>query len=213
MIDQGIGASMPTPERTSLEAIVGAGRALLETDGVEGLTMQAVAERVGVRAPSLYKRVRNRDELIARIAEDTLRELSARLDDAAERTRPADPGLELAHLARTVRAFAHERPAGYRLIFGPGAELRLSDAALADASGAVLRIAGELAGDEHRLDAARTITAWVNGFVSMELAGAFRLGGDIDRAFEFGIACLTDALTLRPMAASGTPLAISVSGH
>ena len=75
---------MPTPERTSLDAIIDAGRDLLEADGVEGLTMQAVADRVGVRAPSLYKRVRNRDELIARIAEATLRELSARLDDAAD---------------------------------------------------------------------------------------------------------------------------------
>lgn len=204
---------MPTPERTSLDAIVDAGRDLLEADGVEGLTMQAVADRVGVRAPSLYKRVRNRDELIARIAEATLRELKARLDDAADPTRGADPGAELARLARAVRAFAHERPAGYRLIFGPGAELRLSDAALADASGAVLRIAGELAGDEHRLDAARTITAWANGFVSMELAGAFRLGGDVDRAFEYGIARLTVALTVTRSAASGAPLAISVNDH
>ena len=204
---------MPTPERTSLDAIIGAGRDLLEADGVEGLTMQAVADRVGVRAPSLYKRVRNRDELIARIAEATLQELSERLDDAADPTPGADPGAELARFARAVRAFAHERPAGFRLIFAPGAELRLSDVALADASGAVLRVAGELAGDEHRLDAARTITAWANGFVSMELAGAFRLGGDVDRAFEYGIAGLTVALTAPRSAASAAPLAISVSGH
>ena len=204
---------MPTPERTSLDAIIDAGRALLEADGLDGLTMQAVADRVGVRAPSLYKRVRNRDELIARIAEATLQELSERLDDAADPTPGADPGAELARFARAVRAFAHERPAGFRLIFAPGAELRLSDAALADASGAVLRVAGELAGDEQRLDAARTITAWVNGFVSMELAGAFRLGGDVDRAFEFGIASLGGALTLRQRAAAGAPLAISVNEH
>ena len=44
---------MPTPERTSLDAIIRAGCDLLEADGVEGLTMQAVAVRVGVRAPSL----------------------------------------------------------------------------------------------------------------------------------------------------------------
>ncbi|MFG1916818.1 TetR-like C-terminal domain-containing protein [Micromonospora sp. NPDC048898] len=44
------------------------------------------------------------------------------------------------------------------------------------------------------LDAARTLTAWANGFVSMELAGAFKLGGDVDQAYEFGIARLADAL-------------------
>ncbi|WP_433133439.1 TetR-like C-terminal domain-containing protein [Micromonospora sp. CA-240977] len=59
---------------------------------------------------------------------------------------------------------------------------------------AVLRVAGNLAGEAHALDAARTLTAWANGFISMELAGAFKLGGDIDKAYEFGIARLADAL-------------------
>ncbi|MDF2575814.1 MAG: TetR family transcriptional regulator, partial [Agromyces sp.] len=47
---------MPTPERTTLAEIVRAGRDQLESGGPDGLTMQAVALRVGVRAPSLYKR-------------------------------------------------------------------------------------------------------------------------------------------------------------
>ena len=38
-------------------------------------------------------------------------------------------------------------------------------------------------------------TAWANGFISMELAGAFNLGGDLDEAFAFGIDRLTAALT------------------
>jgi hypothetical protein len=76
----------------------------------------------------------------------------------------------------------------------------------------VIRIAAELAGEDRALDAARTVTAWLNGFVGMELSGAFRLGGEVDRAFEFGIASLTDALAMRRWA-SGEPLAISVSDH
>ena len=59
---------MPTPERTSTEEIVAAGREILEIAGPSGLTMQAVADRVGVRAPSLYKRVRDRDALHAAVA-------------------------------------------------------------------------------------------------------------------------------------------------
>jgi hypothetical protein len=31
------------------------------------------------------------------------------------------------------------------------------------------------------------VVAWLNGFVSMEQAGAFRLGGSIDEAFDYGI--------------------------
>ena len=56
------------------------------------------------------------------------------------------------------------------------------------------------------------MTAWLNGFVGMELSGAFRLGGEVDRAFEFGIASLTGALTLRRWAASGRRLPFQLAG-
>ena len=36
--------------------------------------------------------------------------------------------------------------------------------------------------------------AWANGFLNMELAGAFRLGGDVDQAFDFGVESLTRAI-------------------
>jgi AcrR family transcriptional regulator len=183
---------MPTPDRTSLDAIVQAGRDILESDGAARLTMQAVAERVGVRPPSLYKRVKNRDDLIGLITEATLHDLSDRLTAA----KPGgDPRRALADMARAIRAFAHRQPAGYALIFAPRAGRTTPDIeSLNRAVAPLLRVAAALAGEEHALDAARTITAWGNGVISMELAGAFNLGGDVDRAFEFGISRLTDAL-------------------
>ncbi|MFB6611701.1 TetR/AcrR family transcriptional regulator [Agromyces sp. NPDC056379] len=201
---------MPTPERTSLDAIVGAGRAILESDGFGGLTMQAVAERVGVRAPSLYKRVRNRSDLVRLIAASAVAELGERLD--AERLPVAGGAVaagsgggaesdaavaEVARLARVVRAFAHEQPAAYRLVFTSGDESGLDVATLREASAPLLAVAAVLAGPDHALDAARTLTAWVTGFVSMELSGAFRLGGDVDRAFEFGVERIAAALAPR----------------
>lgn len=183
---------MPTPDRTSLDEIIQAGREILESDGVTRLTMQAVADRVGVRPPSLYKRVRSRDDLIGLIAGATVRELGERLaavGDTADRRR------DLAELLRAFRAFAHERPAGYRLIFAPGPDVaKPSIDSLTRAVAPVMKVVAELAGPSQVLEAARLVTAWANGFISMELAGVFSLGGDIDRAYEFGIARLTDGL-------------------
>lgn len=168
---------MPTPDRTSLGEIVAAGRDLLETGGPARVTMQAVADRVGVRAPSLYKRVRDRDALLKLVAEATVDDLGARL--------AASDG-SLAGLARTYRAFAHARPEGFRLMYSVAG----SEEALARASEPVLRAARATVGDERALDEARLLTAWATGFVNMELSGAFRLGGDVDEAFEYGLARL-----------------------
>ncbi|TDN93135.1 TetR/AcrR family transcriptional regulator [Microbacterium sp. BK668] len=165
---------MPTPDRTSYAEIVAAGRDLLEEAGAAGLTMQRVADRVGVRAPSLYKRVRDRDALVSAVAASTVDALTDRLE-------ASDGSLE--SLARIYRDFARERPEGFRLMFSATAP----QTALDRAGATIVRAAAGVVGEEDALDAARVVTAWATGFVQMELARAFRMGGDIDEAFEFGL--------------------------
>jgi hypothetical protein len=67
-------------------------------------------------------------------------------------------------------------------------------------SATFLRVVAELAGPGRALPAARTIVAWANGFIAMELAGAFRLGGDVQQAWEFGL----DRIVAAVRAAEGT---------
>jgi hypothetical protein len=61
----------------------------------------------------------------------------------------------------------------------------------------VIDAAERLAGSDDALEAARTVVAWANGFISMELSGAFRLGGDVDRAFDYGVDRLAAAIDTR----------------
>ena len=172
---------MPAPERTSLAEVVAAGCSLLEEAGPAGLTMQAVAARVGVRAPSLYKKVRDRDELLTLVAADAAEDVGARL--------AATDGT-VAGLAEAYRAFAHARPEAFRLLLTARAEAGTPQRV----SGPVLQAAEDLVGPDQALEAARFVTAWVTGFVSMELAGAFRLGGDLEDAWRYGLQKLTAAL-------------------
>jgi AcrR family transcriptional regulator len=182
---------VPTPSRTSREEIVAAGRALVEAGGLDALTMHRVAATVGVRPPSLYKHVPSRGALIKLIVEDVVDDLAAALDG---RGRAATPGDDLGAVARAFRLFAKQHPGTYRLIFAPlPEEWRADPVHLMAASRAVLTIAAALAGQDRSLEAARTITAWAHGFVAMELADAFRMGGDVDQAFEFGIDHLAGA--------------------
>jgi AcrR family transcriptional regulator len=173
---------MPTPDRTSLAEIVAAGREILEAEGPSRLTMQAVADQVGVRAPSLYKRVRDRETLLGLVSAATIDELTQRLSTTDG---------TLAGLARSYRTFAHERPEGFRLILSAGADVE----SLARVSAPVLKVAEDLVGSAEALEAARLVTAWVTGFITMELAGAFRLAGDLEHAFEFAVERLSVALS------------------
>ncbi len=181
---------MPTPDKTSRDAIIAAGRELVERDGIDGLTMAAVAVRVGVRPPSLYKRVRDRGELISLVVGASIDDLTARM----EAQQQADPRARLIALADVMRAFAHEQPVGYALVFGahraPPPEtdaIRRSVTPLLDAVTAIT-------GPEHALDGARLLTAWATGYLTMELADRLRLGGDIDAAWNWGLARIVSAL-------------------
>lgn len=182
---------MPTPERTNLSEIVAAAQALLEESGLTGLTMAAVAARVGVRAPSLYKRVGGRDELLGLVADATVRDLGERISAVVA----ASPREALAAVVRAYRAFAKERPAAYQLVFMQAPrEARPRQSSLTDAIAPALAVTERLVGADRALDAARLVTAWVHGFVSMELSGSFRLAGGVDRAFDYGLAVLAGTL-------------------
>jgi AcrR family transcriptional regulator len=176
-------AGMPAHAQTSTAAIVAAGRQLLEEHGMDALTMRHVADAVGVRTPSLYKRVRSRSDLFRLILDDVTDELATAADAVAG---SGDPAVDLRALLAAYREFAHANPVAYTLMYAPQA-VSGATARSERSSATLLRLVTELAGRRHALPAARTIVAWANGFIMMELAGAFRLGGDLEQAWDFGL--------------------------
>jgi AcrR family transcriptional regulator len=195
----------PARARTSSVEIVAAGRELLEAVGLDAVTMQAVANRVSVRAPSLYKRLPSRAALIAAIAASAFEDLGREI---APLSRDPDPAAGLRSVAASYRAFAHANPRAYELMFmnlPPDARPPTADNALAAAP--LLALAERLVGPDHALEAGRLLTAFAHGFVSMELAGAFRLGGDVDEAYRYGVDTLVSALAIgrRTITAAADP--------
>jgi len=56
---------MGPPLSPRARQIAAAARGLVETDGPEALTMRRFGEKLGIRAPSLYKHLPNKAALIA----------------------------------------------------------------------------------------------------------------------------------------------------
>ena len=184
---------MPAPQRISHAQIVTTARMLVEEHGTDRLTMRALADSLGVKPPSLYKRLQDRQDVIRLVTEDGVAELAEAVDAAGGASRVAFDRLR--SMAHALRNFALDYPSVYALIFDPRASGEVSRDSLRSAVQPVLEVL-EDAGSEDSLSAARLLTAWLHGFVSMEVAGAFRLGGDTDAAFEDGLQRILRALGL-----------------
>ncbi|WP_238174778.1 TetR/AcrR family transcriptional regulator [Kribbella kalugense] len=65
----------------TVPAIADAALTVIRADGVDGLTMRAVAERLRVRAPSLYHHVHNKSDLLDLVARNAFDQFAA--DNAA----------------------------------------------------------------------------------------------------------------------------------
>lgn len=192
----------PAPARTTDAAILAAARDLLDEGGPDLVTMQAVAVRVGIRAPSLYKHVASRGALLRAVAEDGIAEIGAALAAAA---LGHDPSSDLRAMAHAFRAWAHRTPNRYRHVFASREAADRPPAGLAAAAVApLLEACARLVGPERALEAARLLTAYVHGFTSMELAEGFGLGGSVDAAFAFGVDTLVGALEGMDRPAEGT---------
>lgn len=189
---------MPAPAQTSTEAIVAAARRLVEERGADALTMRDVADSVGVRAPSLYKRVRDRTDLFRLILENVTDELTEALDAAAS---TGDPMADLRAMAAAFRGFAHANPVAWTMMNAPQPVPGATEHSVPGATersvrsaATFLRTIAEVSGQQDALPAARTIVPWVYGFITMELTGAFRLGGDVEQAWNFGLDRLLAAI-------------------
>ena len=71
----------------SREAVVAAAMGLLDEEGIDGLSMRALADRLGVRAASLYWHYRDKDQLLDALALSLLDRVSLRSPSAAWRPR------------------------------------------------------------------------------------------------------------------------------
>ncbi|MFF0341952.1 TetR/AcrR family transcriptional regulator [Kribbella sp. NPDC004875] len=94
----------------TVAAIADAALAVIRADGVGGLTMRAVAERLRVRAPSLYHHVHNKSELLDLVARNAFDQFTA--DNAAYReSRTVDEWIDLTRSGSLeLRAFYAGHP-------------------------------------------------------------------------------------------------------
>lgn len=89
---------------------------VMEQGGFEAFTMRAVAEEAGMNVATLYSYFANKHKLLARLAEDRLRERLNMLQDAFDEARASRDWIEVAAASTLKMAELRARQTGSRAL-------------------------------------------------------------------------------------------------
>lgn len=174
-------------------AVVQAAARLVDEEGVEQLSLGRLAERLGIRAPSLYNHVAGLPGLRHELAVYCARELLAHLTRATIGKARAEAILALAD---AYRAYARDYPGRYALTLQapPADDTQMAAVAqeLVEVVRAILRPYD--LGDENTIHAIRSLRSIVQGFVSLEVAGGFAMPVNLDDSFHWLITLFVEGL-------------------
>jgi AcrR family transcriptional regulator len=169
--------------RLTPAAVTEAGAALVDEIGFDHLSMGLLAERLGVRTPSLYKHVTGQDDLAHRIGVLAMTEVADAIRDATQGRAGSDA---LAAGAQAMRRYVQEHPGRYAAgnaarPTGPDDPLIAADKRLIESWAAMLR--GYQLAPDQEIHALRMFRSVLHGFSVLEAAGGFQMDTDVDESF------------------------------
>ena len=175
---------MPRAGLTS-EAVVALAMEAVDEVGADALTLAEIADRAGVKTPSLYKHIASLEVLRSAVAAAATRELAHELRISAVGVSRKEA---LASLAGAYRGYALQHPGRYAATQRaplPGATRDEAHIEAAEDVQSVVSatLRGYDIADDQLVDATRTLRAALHGFCALENGGGFALPVSIDESF------------------------------
>ncbi|MFD5157234.1 TetR/AcrR family transcriptional regulator [Streptomyces hawaiiensis] len=174
--------------RLTRERVLTAALALVDREGLSALSMRRLGTELGVEAMALYRYAASKDSLLDGLVEALYLELEERL--AADADEDPDWRAGLHRIARATYAVCLTHPQAVPLI-----ATRLLAVPLAQRPAAVLRdhervltlLRGAGFDEAAAADVFRAFTAWLLGYVSVELRPVVDNPDETDPAFRLGL--------------------------
>ncbi len=184
------GSSAPDERRRRAglddRVILRAAGEIADREGLERLSLARLAERLGVRPPSLYNHIAGLDGVRRGLALEGARALAGRLARAAV-GKPGPDGVRAIGMA--YRAYAREHPGLYAALQrAPAPDDAAMIAAAADII-AILRaaLAPWRLDEVAQVHAIRALRSLAHGFVSLEAAGGFGMPYDLEESYDYAL--------------------------
>jgi AcrR family transcriptional regulator len=165
-------------------SVVEAAAKLVDEEGIEQLTLGRLAERLGVRTPSLYNHVAGLPGLKHDLALYCLRDLLRRLTQATVGKSRAEA---INALADAYRAYGKNTPGRYALTLQapPPGDPEVQAVAQQVVEVVLAVLAPYNLSEEEAIHAIRGLRSIVQGFISLEVAGGFGIPIDLDASFHW----------------------------
>ena len=162
------------------QRIIAAARVIAEAEGWNAVTIRRLADEIEHSQPVLYSHFENRDAIVAAVALNGFRDLTAALRKAA---RPSSDRRDaLPNVATAYLAFARKHPALYEAMFTLPTSLRFAVAEtqseLRDAFASLAVPATPVADSDL---ATETFWAALHGLAELERSGRIRLAARNER--------------------------------
>jgi AcrR family transcriptional regulator len=185
--------------------IVEAAAKLVDEEGIEQLSLGRLAERLGIRTPSLYNHVAGLPGLKHDLALYCLRDV---LNHLLRATIGKSRAEAIFAFADAYRSYARETPGRYALTLqapAPGdRELQAIAQQIIEVALAIL--APYKLSEEEAIHAIRGLRSIVHGFISLEGAGGFAMPVDLDESFHWLISVFVAGLERSTVAGNGYPV-------
>jgi AcrR family transcriptional regulator len=179
-----------------------AAAALVDEIGFDQLSMGLLAERLGIKTPSLYKHVTSQADLAHRIAILAMTQCADAIRDAIQGRAGSDALFAGAQAMRTFVKEHHGRYAAANAARPTGPDDPLIPALNRVVASWAAMLHGYRIDPSQEIHALRMLRTVLHGYASLEAAGGFQYSTDVDDSFtwmitfvDHGLQAITAAYT------------------
>lgn len=180
----------------STDIIIEAAAEIISEKGFDKFSLRELADKLGVKAASLYNHINNLSELTSNIGQLTLKKMSEQLYEGLEGKSPKDM---IYHIAVSYRKFAKENPELYKTIIKipttGNLELIEEGQNIVHKIYPILKSYG--LSEKEIIHFSRAIRSSMHGFITLEEAGFFSNEIDIDESYSKMIQSVIGLLELK----------------